>query len=66
MYVCLCKGITENQIRQAAADGATTLGAVRQKLGVSTECGKCRCDARDILRSMVPVNNAPGLFHSAA
>lgn len=66
MYVCLCKGITENQIRQAAADGATTLGQVRQTLGVSTECGKCRCEARNILQSVATNSGQSGLFHSAA
>lgn len=66
MYVCLCKGITENQIRQAAADGATTLSAVRQKLGVSTECGKCRCEAKNVLLSAINTNSPSDLFHSAA
>lgn len=50
MYVCLCKGITENQIRDAVDQGAESLRAVRDTLGVSTQCGKCSCLAREVVR----------------
>ena len=41
MYVCLCQGITDKQIRAAVASGATTLEAVRHSLGVASQCGQC-------------------------
>ncbi|MBR9908921.1 MAG: (2Fe-2S)-binding protein [Gammaproteobacteria bacterium] len=41
MYVCLCKGITDNQIKDAVYGGASNLRAVRKQLGVTTQCGKC-------------------------
>lgn len=41
MYVCLCQGITDKQIRAAVAGGATTLEAVRHTLGVASQCGSC-------------------------
>ena len=50
MYVCVCKGITDTQIRSAVQDGASSLREVRNTLGVATQCGKCGILARQILR----------------
>ena len=50
MYVCVCKGITDTQIRAAVQDGASSLREVRNTLGVATQCGKCGILARQILR----------------
>ncbi len=41
MYVCLCKGITDSQIRAAIEDGASSVREVRNSLGVASQCGKC-------------------------
>ncbi len=44
MYICLCRGITDSQIRQEVCEGACSLREVSQRLGVATQCGKCgRC-----------------------
>ncbi len=51
MYVCLCKGVTDSQIRTAVIGGADSMRAIRQKLGVMTECGKCACDTHAIIQS---------------
>ena len=50
MYVCLCKGITDTQIRAAVQDGASSLREVNSALGVASQCGKCGIMARDIVR----------------
>jgi bacterioferritin-associated ferredoxin len=50
MYVCLCKGITDSQIRAAIADGASSFKEVRNTLGVASQCGKCGILTREILR----------------
>jgi Bacterioferritin-associated ferredoxin len=41
MYVCLCTGMTESQIRAAAREGACSIRELRQRLGVCAACGKC-------------------------
>ncbi len=51
MYVCLCKGITDTQIRAAVQDGANSLREVNRSLGVASQCGKCGILARDIVRA---------------
>jgi bacterioferritin-associated ferredoxin len=50
MYVCLCKGITDRQIKEAVYDGATTVGQLRKCLGVASQCGKCGITTREILQ----------------
>ncbi len=56
MYVCLCKGVTDSQIRNAVDGGATNLRQVRKQLGVASQCGKCACLAKEIVSSAVEEN----------
>jgi bacterioferritin-associated ferredoxin len=48
MYICLCKAITDKQIREAVAKGATRFGQVRQQLDLASQCGKCGILAREV------------------
>ncbi|MFI4867317.1 MAG: (2Fe-2S)-binding protein [Steroidobacterales bacterium] len=50
MYVCVCHGITERQIRRAVEQGASTLGDVQMKLPVGGCCGRCENCAREVIR----------------
>jgi len=50
MYICICNAITEREIRQAAALGATKLSHLKEGLGVATCCGACEPCARQILQ----------------
>lgn len=49
MYVCNCAGITTRQIQAAVIDGALTVKQLKQQLGVASGCGKCACDAREVI-----------------
>lgn len=53
MYVCLCKGVTDGQIRAEVEEGAATLREVSRRLGVATQCGKCAGCARQVIRDAV-------------
>jgi bacterioferritin-associated ferredoxin len=50
MYVCVCKAVTERQIHEAAAAGASRLRDLHRELGVASDCGRCASCARDCLR----------------
>ncbi len=41
MYVCLCKGVTDRQVRDAAAAGARSVSEVSLACGAGTGCGGC-------------------------
>jgi len=49
MYVCVCKAVTEKQVRDAVEQGANSFRDVRQCLGVSTGCGRCASHARALV-----------------
>ncbi len=71
MYVCLCKGITDTQIRAAVEDGAHSLREVRSALGVASQCGKCGLLARQIVKDALadlpqPAEQAAGELYYAA
>lgn len=50
MYVCLCQGVTDGQIRDAIYDGCCSYRDVRETLGVASQCGKCACLAKQLVR----------------
>jgi len=49
MYVCLCKGITDNQIRRAVEEGVGCLPELKSRLGVASCCGRCADCAEQVL-----------------
>jgi bacterioferritin-associated ferredoxin len=65
MYVCLCKGITDRQIREAIEDGTTTLRGLSSQLGCSTQCGRCKPQVREI-RNAVLVELQPAMTPALA
>ncbi|HWQ40159.1 MAG TPA: bacterioferritin-associated ferredoxin [Burkholderiales bacterium] len=55
MYVCLCNGITEKQIRDAIRGGADSLLKLRFELGVASCCGRCtECAQQVIEETLAP------------
>lgn len=49
MIVCLCKGITDRAVRQAARAGATSVGEVAAACAAATDCGGCQSVIDEIL-----------------
>jgi bacterioferritin-associated ferredoxin len=49
MYVCICNGITDGDIRSAVAAGARTLADLTATLGVASCCGRCADCARNLV-----------------
>lgn len=49
MYVCLCHGVTDRAIRQAAQAGVASVSELAHTLRVATCCGRCAELAQDIL-----------------
>ena len=41
MYVCICEGVTEDQVRTAVACGARTIEDVGDSCAAGTGCGSC-------------------------
>ncbi|MCF7520707.1 (2Fe-2S)-binding protein [Neisseria sp. ZJ106] len=41
MFVCICNAITDREIKETIAAGASTMGELQDQLGVATCCGCC-------------------------
>jgi bacterioferritin-associated ferredoxin len=41
MYVCVCRAVTEQQVKSAIDAGATTVSAVRLACRAGDDCGAC-------------------------
>jgi bacterioferritin-associated ferredoxin len=49
MIVCVCRRVSDKQIREAVADGAHSLECLQFELGVATQCGRCADCASRVL-----------------
>lgn len=67
MYVCICNGITDKQIREAVLNGADSFRDVRNQLGIASQCGQCTRLSKDIIKETLADCRAmnSGLFYSA-
>jgi len=49
MYVCICNGVTERQVREAAEAGCTSVSELTMRTGAGACCGSCTGLAAEIL-----------------
>jgi len=63
MYVCICKSVTDKQIRRAAAKGADNLYELRESLGVGGGCGSCVAHAQAILDESAAGRAQPSMYN---
>ena len=59
MIVCICRGVSEEEILEAIRRGARTLDKIARRCdGAGTDCGSCRCEIQaqlDALREACAV-----------
>jgi bacterioferritin-associated ferredoxin len=60
MYVCLCKGVTNQAVADAIAAGASTTKKVAKACGAGSECGRCRRTVQAIIKAMDQASEAEG------
>jgi bacterioferritin-associated ferredoxin len=41
VYVCVCNGVTDHQIREAAAAGCGSMAELTMRTGCGASCGSC-------------------------
>lgn len=58
MIICICNNVSERDIRQAVRSGVTTINGLRDELGVSACCGKCRSCAKKVLHEAQSENES--------
>ena len=50
MYVCICNGVTDRDIRQAADAGCRSLAELTMRTGCGATCGTCLDMAAQLLQ----------------
>jgi bacterioferritin-associated ferredoxin len=58
MFVCICHGITDHQIREAAENGCRSVSELTMRTGAGSSCGTCMDMAADLLSKHGPVDRA--------
>ncbi|HZP85446.1 MAG TPA: (2Fe-2S)-binding protein [Burkholderiales bacterium] len=58
MFVCVCNGVTERQVRQAIELGATSVAELTACLGVAAGCGTCAGFTEELLKDCVSGQNS--------
>lgn len=67
MYICICKNITDHQIRKAVKDHrVSSMRELRSCLGACDQCGKCALAAREIIRDATKERRTPELSAARA
>lgn len=63
MYVCVCKGITDKQIREAIGAGATEMKSLCDEFALGSQCGTCCKMTKEILTE--ELDNSPSYYEVA-
>ena len=54
MYICLCNGITDKQIKNAVRqEGVGNVRDLKNSLNVGNQCGRCVQMAQDIIDATI-------------
>jgi bacterioferritin-associated ferredoxin len=59
MFVCLCTGVTSQDVTEVVANGATTSKQIAEACGAGRDCGRCRRTLRAIIAAHHEVNGCP-------
>ena len=65
MYVCICHGITDRQIRETLDAGAQSLPEVQAQIPVGGCCGRCMDIAQEVVDEHLQ-RSRPGCANKAA
>lgn len=61
MYICICHGVTDRDIRNRIQAGASDVGTLRAELGCGATCGSCLSEVERMLEEARPVSRPLGL-----
>lgn len=59
VYVCICNGVTDHQIRDAVAHGCASLTELTMRTGCGSNCGSCLDMAADLMAQARAVRDFP-------
>jgi bacterioferritin-associated ferredoxin len=49
MVLCICRNVSDREVKRTISDGASTLEEVGRECGAGTDCGTCRAAISGLL-----------------
>ena len=65
MYVCICNGVTDREIRQAVEAGCRSVPELTMRTGAGATCGSCLDIAAQLMDEARAVHELPVLSRAA-
>lgn len=59
MIVCICEGVTDRDVRDAARRGVVKLSVLTRSCGAGGDCGQCRPELARMLREHRSTTRTP-------
>ena len=59
VFVCICTGVTDTEIKQSIADGCRDMASLQAELEVATCCGRCGDMCEKLLSEAHHVHTRP-------
>lgn len=59
MYVCICNGVTDHAIREAAQAGCRSVAELTMRTGAGATCGSCLDLAAELLEQARALRELP-------
>ena len=59
MYVCICNGVTDRQVREAAQAGCASVSELTMRTGLGSTCGSCLPLAEAIMAELRATRTLP-------
>jgi len=53
MYICICNGVTDSQIKDYVDQGARSVKDIHQQQCIADQCGKCACAAKKVIQEHI-------------
>lgn len=72
MYVCICRAVSDKAVKREIDDGACTVRALKDRLGLGSVCGRCVPEARAMIEQAtasqhpIPLSALSPMMASAA
>lgn len=63
MYVCICKAISQSELKDVIKSGAENLEAVESMCGAGSDCGACKDRLLSFLSRSAEIDNFESQAH---
>ena len=65
MYVCICRQITDHQIREYCRDREVSMADIRAELGLASDCGRCGKFAKQLIAEAAVTMHPQSIAYAA-